>query len=414
MTANRLSDVVIAHGTGPGHDLPIPLFYAISAGALAVFASFAAVSLLWPESRLRGARAGIAVPIAVQRAADARVTRLLLRVVGIAVVTFTVIEAIRLPDDSHVNPVPSIVYGVFWVGLAVLSLVFGPVWRLINPLRTIHEATSRASGRDPKTGRRPLPSWLGYWPAALGLLAFTWMELVSPEPSSTRTLLTFFVVYSAVQLVAATVFGSRWFDQGDAFEVFSGLIGRLAFIGRRVDRRVVVRNPLNGLDAIKAGPGLAAAVCVLLASTGFDSVTTFWDYPSDMAGAVGLMAAVSALYVLYLLCAPRPSLLAHTLVPIAVGYLIAHYITYLIGESQRAFVLSTGADWSINEAPLPSGLVATIQVLAIVTGHVLGVVAAHDRAVRVLEPLRAVAGQVPMMVLMVCLTIGGLTLLSLG
>ena len=47
---------ILAHGTGPGHDLPIPLFYAVAGGALAVFVSFLAVGLLWPESRLRGAR----------------------------------------------------------------------------------------------------------------------------------------------------------------------------------------------------------------------------------------------------------------------------------------------------------------------------------------------------------------------
>lgn len=49
---------VLAHGTGPGHDLPIPLFYAVAGGALAVFVSFLAVGLLWSDSRLRGATAG--------------------------------------------------------------------------------------------------------------------------------------------------------------------------------------------------------------------------------------------------------------------------------------------------------------------------------------------------------------------
>lgn len=62
------------------------------------------------------------------------------------------------------------------------------------------------------------------------------------------------------------------------------------------------------------------------------------------------------------------------------------------------------------EPPLAGG-VATLQVAAIVIGHVLGVVAAHDRSVRLFRPARAVAGQLPLLALMIAYTIGGLTLL---
>jgi hypothetical protein len=57
------------------------------------------------------------------------------------------------------------------------------------------------------------------------------------------------------------------------------------------------------------------------------------------------------------------------------------------------------------------GLVATVQLVAIVTGHVLGVVLAHDRAVRLFPRGRAVLGQLPLLVLMVAYTVGGLLLL---
>jgi hypothetical protein len=52
-----------------------------------------------------------------------------------------------------------------------------------------------------------------------------------------------------------------------------------------------------------------------------------------------------------------------------------------------------------------------IQVVAIVTGHVMGVVLAHERAVTLFERRVAVIGQVPLLVLMVGYTIGGLLLL---
>jgi len=56
-------------------------------------------------------------------------------------------------------------------------------------------------------------------------------------------------------------------------------------------------------------------------------------------------------------------------------------------------------------------LVATIQVLAIVTGHVLGVVLAHERAVSLFDRRVAVLGQLPLLALMVAYTCGGLFLL---
>jgi hypothetical protein len=61
-----------------------------------------------------------------------------------------------------------------------------------------------------------------------------------------------------------------------------------------------------------------------------------------------------------------------------------------------------------------AALVALIQVTAIVVGHVLAVVLAHDRAVRLLPHRHAVVGQLPMLLLMVGYTVGGLALLFAG
>lgn len=415
--------MIFAHGTGPGHDLPVPLFYAIAGGALAVFVSFLAMGVLWPESRLRGAAAGRALP-ALTRFVDAPATRWTLRLVTLAITVAVIVRGAMLPDNSHVNPVPSVVYAVFWVGLVLASLAFGPVWRLLNPLRTVHAAMSRLLGRDPRDGVWALPRWIGYWPAAIGLTAFVWLELVSFDPDSVAGLARFFLAYAGVHLAGAVAFGSRWFDRGDAFEVFSDLIGRLAFFGRRNDGAIVVRSPLNGLDTLRPAPGLVAVICVMLASTAYDTVTALWRYGTVTVGTIGLLAAIAIVIVLYSVAARAAGIVgkrrgtvaafAHSLIPIAVGYLIAHYLAYLLGEAQRAAVLMAGSNAQINEALLPAGLLAVVQVGAIITGHVLGVISAHDRAVRLFEPRLAVAGQAPMLVLMVIVTIGGLILLASG
>jgi hypothetical protein len=52
-----------------------------------------------------------------------------------------------------------------------------------------------------------------------------------------------------------------------------------------------------------------------------------------------------------------------------------------------------------------------VKVLAVVTGHVLAVIAAHDRALQVLPQRHQVTGQLPMLLAMVSFTVGGLYLL---
>ncbi|MGH8827078.1 MAG: hypothetical protein ACRDVZ_05625, partial [Jiangellaceae bacterium] len=242
--------------------------------------SFVAAGVVWRTSRLRAETAGRAIPAGLQTLADDTVTRWGLRVLGLAVAGFVVVAALFGPNDAS-NPTAGFVYVVFWVGLVPASLLFGPVWRLLNPLRTIHRGISALAGIRPEEGMWVYPRRLGYWPAAAGLFAFTWLELVAPERTSTVTLLMWLVAYAVVQLFGAVLFGSAWFDRADAFEVYSSLIGRLAPLGRRADGRLVVRNPLHGLDGLRPAPGLAAAVCVLLGSTAYDGFSNapIWIRP---------------------------------------------------------------------------------------------------------------------------------------
>ncbi|MFE7326134.1 hypothetical protein ACFU8W_14355 [Streptomyces sp. NPDC057565] len=423
---------VLAHGIGSRHDLPLSPFYAFAGAFAALFVSFLGLGLLWPASRFRGDRAGRPLPVPLQRLADARPTRVAGRAVGLAAALFVLLHLLLGPDGPERNPAAGAVYVLLWVGLVPASLLLGPVWRLLNPLRTLHLLVCRALARDPAAGR-PLPVRLGLWPAAAGLLAFTWLELVAPDPASSTALLLFLVPYGAVHLAGAARHGARWFDHADAFEVYSGLLARLSPLGRRpADRRLVLRSPFNGLDATPQTPGLVATVCVMLGSTAYDG---FSDAPSwitavqtsplgrTTAATLGLLAAVALVATLYALCAGATRLIsgrlrhpltvfAHSLVPIALGYLVAHYFTLFVTEGPHTVMVALGADTPVPpEPPLAPGDIATLQVAAIVVGHVLGVVAAHDRSVRLFPPARAVAGQLPLLALMIAYTVGGLTLL---
>jgi hypothetical protein len=95
-------------------------------------------------------------------------------------------------------------------------------------------------------------------------------------------------------------------------------------------------------------------------------------------GTAALTVLILVVAASYRLCTGRmAAALVSTLVPIAVGYTIAHYVSLLLTEGPRGLGLLVGAQWSIA-APHPV-FVAAIQVAAILVGHVAGVVAAHDR-----------------------------------
>ena len=435
-----MNQVVLAHGVGSRADLPVPLALALYGAGLAVLVSFLALVLLWRSPRLRGDAAGRAVPGSVQSLVDSPVARGVLRTVVLVLTLLVAAVALVGPPSTNDNLAPFAVYVTLWVGLIPVSLLLGPVWRVVNPLRTLHAGLARITGPAPAADRLPA---VGYWPGAAALLAFVWLELVLPGRAEPRTVGVFLVLYGVVQLVAGLWFGSGWYARGDAFEVYSTLLGRLSPLGRRDDGRLVVRSPLDGADGLRVEPGLVAVVVVLVGSTAYDGLsrTQYWiegpgrdSYLDAVPGTVGLgvmIAVVAGLYVGATVLAgvitrdrpwAQPGLFAHSIVPIAAGYAIAHYFSLLVYDGQATWILASNPfardgvdvfgtyDRAIDFTVVSARTIANVQVGAIVLGHVLGVVLAHDRAVRI-SPERATRGQLPLVTVMVAFTVGGLSLL---
>ena len=116
---------------------------------------------------------------------------------------------------------------------------------------------------------------------------------------------------------------------------------------------------------------------------------------------------------------------AHTLAPIAFGYLLAHYFSLLITQGQAtAFLVSdplgTGANLfgtagsRIDYGIVSAAVIWYVQVAALVFGHVGGLALAHDRALVVYAGDRRAAAESQrwMLVVMVTFTCLGLWLLS--
>jgi hypothetical protein len=430
---------VLAHGVGTRADLPVPLELALFGGAAAVLVSFGALGLLWPRSRRPGEQAGRPLPRGLQAFVDSPVLTWVLRVLVLAVTLLVVVVALVGPPETTSNLAPYAFYITFWVGLAPASLLLGPVWRRVNPLRTLHAGLAKLTGPAPAADRLPP---LGYWPAVVALFAFGWLELAYPERARPATVGTFLVLYGVVQLVAALWFGPGWFARGDAFEVVSSLWARLSPFGRRADGALVVRNPLDGVDGLAAERGLSALVVGLLGITAFDGVTRtqWWQTGPGIDGDAATLAptlglavtalAVGALYAGATALASRwgwdggdgPPQFAHSIVPIALGYHVAHYFSLLLLDGQLTWILAsdpfqTGQDLfgtagnRLDLTAVSPDTIAGVQVASIVLGHVLGVVLAHDRAVRLCPPGRSRSSQYPLLVVMVAFTVLGLYLL---
>lgn len=433
--------LTLAHGIGGAKDLPISPELAIAGAVAALVVSFTVLAIAWREPRYDEATTGRPVRF-LATLVDAPAYAISLRVLGM--VGFLYVAAAGVfGRDVLTNPFFGMVYVWWWVGLVPLSLLLGPVWKAISPVRTINVAFAKLSGSDPDRGVYAYPERLGYWPAALGLFAFVWLELVHPQFNELGAVRLWCAIYVALMLLGGALFGSRFYERGDPFEVYSTLVSKLSPWGRR-DGELVVRSPMANLDTVTVAPGLVAVLGVLFGSTAFDSFrdSSFWvrytqgstvsTFLLDNLALLVFCAGAIVVFVLGAACTgvepgmrrlSLPDRFAHSIVPIVVGYVVAHYLTYLVEYGQQTLIFASDpfsnganylgtADWSVNYwLSYHPTFLATTKVLAVVLGHVLGVVAAHDRAIHVLPKRHQLTGQLPLLFAMVAFTVGGLYLL---
>ncbi|GAB2654651.1 hypothetical protein [Kribbella swartbergensis] len=428
------------HGIGGRGDLPVPLWLAIYSAGAAVAVSFFALAAFW--SRPRFEAAGGKPLDTLTRIVDHRVARSLTKVAGLAALALMLGAAWFGSSSPALNPAPTWLYVWIWVGIIPLSLVCGPIWRLANPFRTI-------AGVARRTSYRKLPDGIAYWPAVAGLAVFLWLELAYPDGSDPLAVAVFVTGYAIANVAAGIVYGPAWFRIGDTFEVYAEVLARLSPLGRGPDGRLVLRNPLAGLATMPQQPGIVGLLCLLLGSTAFDGISR-WSAWTQLTGelsrtqlivvhSLGLITAVAIVSVLFVLAARTtgaarvrpgavgraglPGAFVHSLVPIAIGYAVAHYFSFAMFQGQQGVLLATdpfGRGWDllgtsgtrIDYAFLGTGVIAGVQIGAIVLGHVLGVVSAHDRAAGLFRRRQLRRAQYPMLAAMVAFTAGGIALVT--
>lgn len=451
------ASAVIAHGIGGVQDLPVPQWLFYWGAALVLALSFALLGGLWRRPMLEGAAAGHPL---VTVGARLRGVRILVQTISVALLALVWSAALLGSDDGLENIAPTWIYVVFWLGVPLLSVLLGDVWRVVSPWRALADAFVWLWER---TGRRAVPlatypQRLGRWPAAVSLFAFTALELAYSEPAAPRPLALAIALYTYVTLAGMAAFGREtWSRNGEGFAVAFALFARLAPLAWAAGR-LRLRWPGVGLVGAERTPGSVAVVAVLLGSVLFDgySRTITWsDFVADLEGPyildrprlaelvatsarlAGLVVAVALVALVYVVtCAAARALVRaqrslvteflSSLVPIAFVYLVAHYFSLVVIQGQFLVPLASdpygsgrdlfgSAEWVPNLTPLAPETVWYVQVGALVVGHVAGLVLAHDRALAIFVRRRdALQVQFPLLALMVLYTVAGLWVLSRG
>jgi hypothetical protein len=454
--------VAAAHNLSTVYESPLPLAVYLVGAAATVALSFVFVLA-------RDMRAG--PPPETHLVNVPAVVRIVLRVAGLVGWVWIMAQGIAGgASDAAVASLFRWVYG--WVGVAALSALYAPVWEWLDPFATLHDIGAWALRRVGVRGWAPteLPAWLRIWPAVAGLAFFIWVELVAIAGNATLTVIL--AGYTLLTLALMAQFGrDQWREQGETFTVWFRTLNRLAPRGvvtatdtlpdgtdrntvdpDAVDPRVLVRRHFASaiLEVSWTTPRIVL-VAFGVGSILFDGLSQTVAFAS-VFGAPALVPKTLLLLLFLGLIAGAALVVARTvspgaigagLLPIAVGYLVAHYLTYLAIDGQRIVIaisdpLQRGDDlfgtafYQVSSAWLPAGLVWTVQLAAVVGGHMLGAWSGHVTAARDMEVLarardmrhrklpaaRAANGrnvrmrEIPLAIVMVALTT--LTLWSLG
>ena len=462
-----MSFLPFAHALAARQDLPIPAWLFAWGASIVLIASFFALSAAWrkpsfEEEHWRPLAAGFS------RALLSRPVQVFCGLVGVFLLGVAIYSGLRGTEAPDRNFTLTFLFVTTWLGFPFFSALLGDIFRPFNPWRAVGRAAG--AGFRAIAGQRPAhlayPEALGRWPAAIGLLAVVWLEIVygssggvavglAPDSAAVAAL-----VYSGYTLAMMALFGTeKWCERGEVFSVYFGMFSQLGCFGVE-EGRLGRRRPLSAATHWATLPGSAAVVIASIASTSFDgaqegafksAIESTFDWLVDrglslttslrLTDTIFIALCFVGVGLVYLLgvrgmrtVRGAPSLaklrvgFSHTLIPIALAYLVAHYFSLFVFQEQAQFTyllsdpLGTAttdlfgtASGGIDFTILSANAIWYVQVGALVVGHVLGLTLAHDRALVYWPDYRqATRSQYWMLAVMVSFTCFGLYLLSVA
>jgi hypothetical protein len=446
-----------AHSFGRTYNLPIPLWLYIYGASAALVLSFVVFALWRPGPRAQTPHIQWMLPAAGTWSRGA------LQGLGVFALGLAIAAGLYGTPNPYRNWSMTAFWIVFVLGLFYASAFLGNLYRPVNPW-----AALLAWGRRLGLGKPRLvwPRWLGHFPAVALYTGFIALELFGA--GTPRSLALALTGYTVLTLVGAALFGTRrWLQRAEFFSLLFRQVARMALVAWRRGSdgrlRLALRAPTAGLLRPVADMGLVVFILFMLSSTAFDGLkdtvtwnSLYWETlvptllpesADNMVQAYPMLARLQlALNASLLVISPLLYLavcmaflalgrlvdgnklplatamrqLAPTLIPIVVAYHASHYFTLLLTQAPQFLTLSLdplGWSTAVRRAGPPwtpsPGVVWHTQVALILIGHVISVAACHFQARDLaLSPLRRVAGQLPLLLLMVGMTSFGLWVLA--
>ena len=483
-----IASPLYAHAFGQRYDLPIPLSYFLIGAAATVALSFVVIGMFvqkrndsfsYPRLNL------LEVPL-VGAILSSGVAGILVRSFSVALFLLLLLTGFLGTNRPIDNLSPTFIWIIWWVGMGYVVALVGNVWMFVNPWKITFEWFQKFAGQSSRReDDAPFryPEGLDVWPALLLFFLFAWSENVFTGAFRPFTLSVMVALYSIIVWAGMAAFGKHtWLRHGEAFTVLFSLFTRFSPTEVRVlDRRACAGcdtdcslelecvdcydcyeradlkskelnlRPLAVGLAVKQRVSVAMAAFVVLALAtvsfdGFQDTEAWASWRADMLSVtttdvidtLGLAAApvlFACVYVAFcwgmkVVSGDRgdfvslASAFVFSLVPIALAYNIAHFVTLLLIQGQLIIPLASdpfgygwnifgSADYNINLSIISARTVWFISLAAITMGHVISVYLAHLTALRLSDRApNILRGQIPMLALMVLYTISSLWIIG--
>ena len=478
---------VSAHAFGQRYDLPLPLNYFLIGAVATVALSFVVIGMFVQQSAARVSYPRLnllQIPL-LEPLLSSPIASVVVRSISVLVFILMIVVGLFGSSKPIENLSPTFIWIIWWVGMGYIVALIGNVWAFINPWKIVFDWYRRLRGHagEPEDPPFTYPAGLDVWPALLLFFLFAWAENVYTGAFRPFTLSVMVITYSIVTWVGMAAFGKHtWLRHGEAFTVLFGFFSRFSPTELRVtnrevcqgcgaqcrleaecvdcydcfehaadeDRQLNLRPFAIGLAIQERVPAATAAFVVLaLATVSFDGFqdTQTWAglrtqilsfATADVVDTVALAIVPAIFAAVYLAFAWAIRTLSDeeagvlevarayifSLVPIALAYNLAHFITLLLIQGQLVIPLTSDpfgfgwdlfgtADYKLNLNIIDARAVWFISLIAIVLGHVTSVYLAHLISLRrVSSASHALRGQIPMLMLMIFYTATSLWIIA--